>query len=470
MVYNYVLIDWKSSHVVNNDKNHIVFLDGEDFVGELERSSITTLYTYPFEHEDPITGHLSNFPISTMFLFERECTVYFCDLDTFTSVEQYKDALEKGFLSNYYKIEEFVSNNSEYDYGGHTPEQFYVEALENGYEEAKSFLKSLKFFSGGVKPRPLYLNELEVAKKGGFRTKLDMEYAKSRGFQKQGDFDEARHLGILNQRDYVSYCVLQYVMYEKDFETMDRAHLYVLLNQRRDEIKKVRKIYDEMKRHGIPNGGKVWYTVGLNTMDDAISFLTNNPHCTKLGNYDTSSETFENLKAKTIYVDGNNVARRGGTVWNTDIGQVRFLEMVMGQLKKIFEEVKVFCDANILFKVDDKSKIRELEKSGILTIVPTRSVADEWLDIWTRDHDNYIVTNDNFEEWVEEFPELEERLVKFLATDNEVRISQKNLKRIKKHIGISYENFNGFVYYGTWSNPYADREINIPLSLHRINP
>lgn len=62
MVYNYVMIDWKSSLVINNDKNHIVSLDGEDFVGVLERSRIATLHTYSFEHEDPKTGRLPNFP------------------------------------------------------------------------------------------------------------------------------------------------------------------------------------------------------------------------------------------------------------------------------------------------------------------------------------------------------------------------------------------------------------------------
>lgn len=151
----------------------------------------------------------------------------------------------------------------------------------------------LEIFSESIKPRSLYLSELEVAKKRYFRTKLDMDYAKNRGFHKQ-----------------------------EDFETMYRAHLYVLLNQRGEEIKTARGIYDGIKRHGIPNGGNACYSVGLNSMDDMFSFLTNNSHCYKLGSCHASSETFKVLKVKTIYVDGSNVVRRGGTKWNTDIGQV----------------------------------------------------------------------------------------------------------------------------------------------------
>lgn len=66
-------------------------------------------------------------------------------------------------------------------------------------------------------------------------------------------------------------------------------------------------------------------------------------------------------------------------------------------------------------------------------------------------------------------PELEERIVKFIVTENEVRISQKNLKKIKRHIGIGYEDFNKFVFYGTWSNLHSEMERNIPLSLRREN-
>ena len=64
-------------------------------------------------------------------------------------------------------------------------------------------------------------------------------------------------------------------------------------------------------------------------------------------------------------------------------------------MTKLLEEVKVFCDVNILFKIDNKAKIRELEKAGIITIASSQSMGDEWLNIWARDHENYIVTNDN---------------------------------------------------------------------------
>ncbi len=83
-------------------------------------------------------------------------------------------------------------------------------------------------------------------------------------------------------------------------------------------------------------------------------------------------------------------------------------------------------------------------------------------------HRNYLVTNVNFEEWIEACPDLKDKFVKFFATADEAQIRKKS-QRGKKYYGGLYENFRSFLHAGTSTMSYNKLELNITISIRRIH-
>jgi hypothetical protein len=110
-----------------------------------------------------------------------------------------------------------------------------------------------------------------------------------------------------------------------------------------------------------------------------------------------------------ILVDGSNVMH-----WEDNTPQIEPVRRVVAALKARGLDPGVVFDANVGWKLvgrhlgeDELGRILELPADQVL-VVPKGSPPDPWLLTTARDFGARIVTNDRFQDWAEEHPEVAE--------------------------------------------------------------
>jgi hypothetical protein len=160
-------------------------------------------------------------------------------------------------------------------------------------------------------------------------------------------------------------------------------------------------------------------------------FLSSNSKFSKIGKLISVSEDveFSLYRNDTIYVDGSNVAWNNGSRERGDVPHARNIKAVINKLGEIgFNRVLVLCDNNLYDEVDDNDVYKELSRTGYLQAVAKGNVADEWLLRFKEDKDRFIITNDKYTEYRENYPDIKTQRVSFQVIGNEARFEDKIYK------------------------------------------
>lgn len=127
-------------------------------------------------------------------------------------------------------------------------------------------------------------------------------------------------------------------------------------------------------------------------------------------------EAHRQERSNVVLVDGSNVA-------HSSEGAAARLANIIAVRDKLVEEGLdpiIVVDAALRHQIDDAEGYEQLVAGGTIRQAPAGTDADYFLLEFAEEFDASIVTNDRFRDRIEKYPELRNRLVKYMVVGHEV--------------------------------------------------
>jgi hypothetical protein len=126
-----------------------------------------------------------------------------------------------------------------------------------------------------------------------------------------------------------------------------------------------------------------------------------------------------------VVVDGSNVA-------HSSEGEKPRLANIIAVCDKLREEglePLVVVDAALRHQIDDRNEFERLVDEGVLRQAPAGTDADYFILSFARELDASIVSNDQFRDRREAFPDAAARLIKYMVMKGEVVFERRTGRR-----------------------------------------
>jgi hypothetical protein len=124
-------------------------------------------------------------------------------------------------------------------------------------------------------------------------------------------------------------------------------------------------------------------------------------------------------------VDGSNVA-------HGEAGAGALLSNIQAVCDKLKEEglrPLVVVDASLRHAIDDPDGYEEMVQAGGIRQAPAGTDADYFILSFARELEARVVSNDRFRERASAFPEVMERVIRFMIVDGEVVLERRGRRR-----------------------------------------
>ena len=132
-------------------------------------------------------------------------------------------------------------------------------------------------------------------------------------------------------------------------------------------------------------------------------------------------------ETKTVIVDGSNVAHSSEGE-KALLGNIRIIREKL--IEEGYEPV-VLADAALRHQIDDEHGFEQLVEEGTIRQAPAGTDADYFILSFARELDANIVSNDRFKDRVEAFPEVKNRVIRYMIVNNEVVFERRTHRRKK---------------------------------------
>jgi hypothetical protein len=119
-------------------------------------------------------------------------------------------------------------------------------------------------------------------------------------------------------------------------------------------------------------------------------------------------------------VDGSNVALEEKT--NDGKPKMENIARMRRALEIQGYRPIIITDARLKYDIDDKTQYERLEGEGIIHQAPAGTQADYFILTTAQIENGIVISNDQFHEWVSEFPWVEGRRIPFMIVDGNVEI------------------------------------------------
>ena len=132
-------------------------------------------------------------------------------------------------------------------------------------------------------------------------------------------------------------------------------------------------------------------------------------------------------ESRTVIVDGSNVA-------HSSEGEKALLGNIRIIREKLIEEgyqPVVLADAALRHQIDDEHGFEQLVEEGTIRQAPAGTDADYFILSFARELDANIVSNDRFKDRVEAFPEVKNRVIRYMIVNGEVVFERRTHRRKK---------------------------------------
>lgn len=370
----------------------------------------------------------SNYNRSIYWIFKSNDIFYLINIYglKYKNIDDYIDAKSKGFESEYdayYKA--IQSGNWEryfaINFKGFDSLEAYNEAKNYGFLSPKDFKDFItkKFtdkqqYEEALKkefPDAITYNE---ALSKGFENSNFKEYsnALNKGFENFSDFNLAKEKKI--ETDFELKLFQFEIKLKKDnlinseFSSNDEVLIFKLLFEKEeneeinilDLYKKIQNTEKNAFDNKIPNS----YNKKIKNEDDLLEIFINSKNINELGKYNSKTKIFKiNTRIPKqdiwIIIDGSNVAWNGRNSANNEKADVKFIELMIAELKKIgFKNIKTFVDKSLSHHVNEKSKLNKLLSNKTIQVCPANTNADEFIIENAKKLNALIITNDKFED------------------------------------------------------------------------
>jgi hypothetical protein len=126
-----------------------------------------------------------------------------------------------------------------------------------------------------------------------------------------------------------------------------------------------------------------------------------------------------------VLVDGSNVA-------HSTEGEKARLGNILAVRDKLNEEglePVVVVDAALRHQIDDPAGYEQLVDQGVVRQAPAGTDADYFILNFARELDARIVSNDRFRDHLRDFPDVPDRLIRYMIVEGEVVLERRAGKR-----------------------------------------
>jgi len=134
-----------------------------------------------------------------------------------------------------------------------------------------------------------------------------------------------------------------------------------------------------------------------------------------------NSEAPRRADRTTALVDGSNVAHavKGAGV------RLENIRLVCEKLRAESLEPIVIADASLRHQIDDGDGFQSMIDAGGVRQAPAGTDADYFLASFARELDAAIVSNDRFRDLQQGFPDIQDRVIRFMIVADEVVLERR---------------------------------------------
>lgn len=129
--------------------------------------------------------------------------------------------------------------------------------------------------------------------------------------------------------------------------------------------------------------------------------------------------------SNVVLVDGSNVAHST----EGEEAQVANLIAIRDKLRDEGLEPIIVADAALRHQIDDPEKYEQMIESGQVRQAPAGTDADYFILSFARELNASIVSNDRFRDRMKQFPEVRERVIRFMIVQDEVVLERRTHRR-----------------------------------------
>jgi hypothetical protein len=140
---------------------------------------------------------------------------------------------------------------------------------------------------------------------------------------------------------------------------------------------------------------------------------------------DSISMANQEETTKVVLVDGSNVAHST----EGEAPRVANLLAVRDKLREEGDDPIIVADAALRHQIDDAKAYEQLIDGGLVRQAPAGTDADYFLLSFARELDASIVSNDRFRDRIKQFPEVKERLIRYMIVRDEVVLERRTHRR-----------------------------------------
>ena len=126
-----------------------------------------------------------------------------------------------------------------------------------------------------------------------------------------------------------------------------------------------------------------------------------------------------------VLVDGSNVAHST----EGEAPRLANLLAIRDKLREEGDDPIIVADAALRHQIDDPQAYEQLIEDGLVRQAPAGTDADYFLLSFARELDASIVSNDRFRDRIKQFPEVQDRLIRYMIVRDEVVLERRTKRR-----------------------------------------
>jgi hypothetical protein len=130
-------------------------------------------------------------------------------------------------------------------------------------------------------------------------------------------------------------------------------------------------------------------------------------------------------ETRTVIVDGSNVA-------HSSEGEKALLGNIKVVRDKLVEEgyePVIVADAALRHQIDEETAFEQMVESGEIRQAPAGTDADFFILSFARELEATIVSNDRFKDRLQAFPEVRDRVIRYMIINGEVVFERRTKRR-----------------------------------------
>jgi hypothetical protein len=129
--------------------------------------------------------------------------------------------------------------------------------------------------------------------------------------------------------------------------------------------------------------------------------------------------------SNVVLVDGSNVAHSV----EGEPPQVANLIAIREKLREEGLEPIIVADAALRHQIDDKLRYERMVDDGMVRQAPAGTDADYFILAFARELNASVVSNDRFRDRISQFPEIRDRLIRYMIVQDEVVLERRTHRR-----------------------------------------